>query len=366
MIQLVPQTEVGISAVGLSIPKYALALEELAKIRNVEASRYCDGLGCQYMALCSPNENVITLAVTAAKRALANWEGSLDQIGLVVVATETAVDMSRPLSSWVMQELGLKGQIRSYEVKHACYGGTVAIRHAIEWKLSGNSKNKAALVVAADIALYAEGHSGEPTQGAGAIAFIIDKPIIASINLNSYYWSESQFDFWRPVGNKYPEVNGRLSLTSYINATMQCFAQLAPKQDLASILAEFKYLCFHVPFPKMVFSAVKRLGDYCSWNAEELQTWYEEKILSTMTWNQKIGNNYTASLWFSVAYALTKTNPKEQITAFSYGSGCGSELLTIQCTTNQANAKWVHDLNTDFADRELIDAQTYQKLRDES
>jgi hydroxymethylglutaryl-CoA synthase len=361
--QIQQQEEVGISAIGLSIPKYALPLGELAKLRSVSPEKYLDGLGCQYMALCAPEENVITLAITAAKRALSHWQGSLDQIGLVVVATETACDMSRPLSSWVMEAIGLGGQIRSYEVKHACYSGTVAIRQAIEWKLSGNSKGKAALVICADVALYAPEHSGEPTQGAGAIAFIIDKPTIASIATESFYWSEPQFDFWRPVGNKYPEVNGRLSLTCYINAVLQCFSQIGAPENLAASLQEFKLLCFHVPFPKMVFSAVKRLGEACGWSSEQVASWYEKNIFSTMQWNQKIGNNYTASLWFAVANALTKTKTKEQIAAFSYGSGCGSELLKIQCNTNQANAPWVRELEQDFETRELIDASIYQELR---
>lgn len=362
--QIQQQLEVGISSIGLAIPKYALPLAELAKIRNIEPSKYIDGLGCQYMALCAENENVATLAITAAKRALSNWDRQLDEIGLIVVATETGMDMSRPLSSWIMEALDLRGQIRSYEVKHACYGGTVAIRQALEWKLSGNSKGKAALVIAADVALYAPGHSGEPTQGAGAIALIIDdKPTIAAISPSSYYWSDPQFDFWRPIGNKYPEVNGRLSLTCYVNAVLQCFNQLTTQQNLGAYLGEFSYLSFHVPFPKMVSKGVKHLGEYCGWNNAQTMSWYQDKILATMEWNQKIGNNYTASLWFAVANALTKTNAKEQIAAFSYGSGCGSELLTIQCNSNQANAAWVKDLAQDFAQRTIIDAQQYQELR---
>lgn len=357
------QTEIGISAIGLAIPKYAMPLAELAKLRNIEPSKYTDSLGCQYMALCAPDENVISLAIAAAKRTLQNWSGSLEQIGLVIVATESATDMSRPLSSWVMESLNLKGQIRSYEVKHACYGGTAAIRQAVEWHRSGNAKGKAALVICADVALYAPGHSGEPTQGAGAIGLIIDKPTIAAINPISYYWSEPQFDFWRPITHKYPEVNGRLSLTCYINAVMQCFSQLCESEHLADYLAEFKLLSFHVPFPKMVFSAIKRLGEACKWSAEETLAWYEQKILTTMAWNQKIGNTYTASLWFSVANALTRTNPQEQISAFSYGSGYGSELLTIQCKANQAESIWANSLNQDFSQREIIDAQQYQELR---
>lgn len=354
----------GIAALGLAIPQYALPLHELAKLRNVAATQYTDSLGCEMMGLCAENENVATLATKAARRALNNWSGSLDQIGLVVVATETGFDMSRPLSSWVMSELALKGNIRAYEVKHACYAGTVAVRQALEWKMSGNSRNKAALVIAADVALYAPEHSGEPSQGAGAMAMILDEPTIAAISPTSYYWSEPQFDFWRPIGAAYPEVNGRLSLTSYINAVMQCFGQLAPQDSLANYLHEFTYICMHVPFPKMVFKAFKRLGDYCGWNAQQIIEEYQNKIFPTMRWNQQIGNAYTASLWFAVANALTRMQAKQQFLAFSYGSGCGAELLTLQCNAPQQASPWQQELEHDLATRTIIDANFYQKLRD--
>lgn len=355
---------IGISSIGLAIPQYALPLAELAKVYNTDATQYVDNLGCKVMALCAADENVITLAVKAAKRAVQNWSGSLDQIGMVVVATETSVDMSRPLSSWVMSELGLKGNIRAYEVKHACYSGTVAVRQAIEWLLAGNAKGKAALVIAADVAMYAPQHSGEPTQGAGAVAMIIDQPTIAAINPQSFYWSDPQFDFWRPIANPYPEVNGRLSLVCYINAVLECFKQLDAKDTIGNYLNEFKYICMHVPFPKMVQKAFKKLGDYCGWDANYTSLQYAEKTLPTMEWNQQIGNSYTASLWFAVANALTKLKPQEQFLAFSYGSGCGSELLMLKNTADHTNAPWRLQLEDDLVNRTIIDAAFYQKIRD--
>ncbi len=355
---------IGIAAVGMAIPQFALPLSELAKLRDVDPEQYTTTLGCQHMALCGPKEDVTSLAIQAARRAVINWGKELNDIGLIVTATESATDMSRPLSSWVMSALELKGNIRAYEVKHACYGGTVAIRQALEWKLSGNSKGKAALVIAADIAQYAPGHSGEPTQGAGAIAFIIDDAKIAAINSTSYYWSEPQFDFWRPITSPYPEVNGRLSLTSYINATLECFKQLAPVDVLGNYLHEYKYICMHVPFPKMVAKSFKKLGSICGWDSEFIAKVYNEKVFSTMGWNQNIGNSYTASLWFTVANALTQMEAKEQLLAFSYGSGCGAELLTLQCIETGKNSIWQKQLEDDLNSRTIIDAQFYKKIRD--
>lgn len=138
-----PAPRAGISAFGVKLPSLALPVSELARIRGVEPEKYTAGLGCGSMALCAPGQGVAELATEAARRALAHWRGDRAQIGLLAVGTESALDMSRPLSAWVAEGLGLSGAIRSYEVKHACYGGTLALRQAAEWVRSGAFELKA-------------------------------------------------------------------------------------------------------------------------------------------------------------------------------------------------------------------------------
>jgi hydroxymethylglutaryl-CoA synthase len=186
----------GISSIGINFPSLVMPLEELAKLRKIDPGKFLIGLGCKQFSMCSNQESVVTLSIEAAKRALSRWDGKLEDIGLIAVGTESAIDMARPLSAWIAEQLNLKGAIRSYEVKHACYGGTLALKQAIEWKVSGAAKNKAALIIAADVSLYALNDPGEPTQGAGAIAMIVDdRHQIAEIDVTSYPWSKPVFDF---------------------------------------------------------------------------------------------------------------------------------------------------------------------------
>ncbi len=355
------KNEFGVEAIGTAIPSLAMPLTELNPNNQAHS----------YMSLCSTAENVITLATKAAKRALDNWNNEHNltgarSIGLIVVATETAVDMSRPLSAWVMQNLGLSGNIRSYEVKHACLGGTIALRQAYEW-LSTNyrfDKSKVALVICADVALYAKDHSGEPTQGAGSMAFIVgDSPSIFSIDPKSFYWSMPQFDFWRPVGEDYPSVNGRLTLSCYNNAVLNCFTQLANLEDLQTTLDNYQYLNFHVPFPKMVETSFNNLARKANWDLVTTEKIFKQKILPTMQFNLQLGNSYTGSLWFSVACSLTLMQAKEQMLAFSFGSGCGAELLTLKCIANQKDSIWLQELKQDLAQRTIISYQHYCELR---
>lgn len=361
-------TSVGIAALGIQLPSLALDVRDLATLRGQDPNKFVHGLGCREMALCAEGESVIDLALGAARRAMSRWDGELSDLGMIVVGTETAVDMSRPLAAWVAEGLGLRGAVRSYEVKHACYGGTLALRQAVEWKLSGASEGKAALVIAADVALYEPGDPGEPTQGAGAVAFVVDEPRIAAIDVRSHAWSEPEFDFWRPVGQDFPSVDGPLSLDCYKRAAERCFSQwLEAHAEGSSMeaLDEFQAVCFHVPFPKMVKKAVLGLAESLGWTEDEGKAFYERSVEPTMKWNVHIGNAYTAALWISVAQAFVGLEPGSRVAAFSYGSGFGSELLTLTAGPDAIAAEWILDIESDLASRTRIDIESYRELRGE-
>jgi hydroxymethylglutaryl-CoA synthase len=353
----------GIASIGLHLPPLSLPVAELARLRGEDPAKYTVGLGCQDMALCPPDYGVVELSVEAARRALARWGKGLERIGMIAVGTETAVDMSRPLSAWVADRLGLEGAVRSYEVKHACYGGTLAVRQATEWRMSGAARNQAALVVAADVALYAPGDPGEPTQGAGAVAMVIDEPDVAAIEPVSFPWSEPQFDFWRPVGESYPRVEGALSLDCYKRAAERCFRALVGDRDPEQVLSDIARFCFHVPFPKMVKKAVYRVGELFGWDAERIQRFFDEKVDPTMIWNRLCGNAYTASLWISVASALKGLAQGQRLAAFSYGSGFGAELLVLEAGPQAVEGAWAEDVERDLQGRQHLDAERYVSLR---
>ena len=256
--------------------------------------------------------------------------------------------MSRPLSAFVADQLGLQGAIRSYEIKHACFGGTAGVRQATEWKnVAGVAPKKAALVIASDVSLYKQGDPGEPTEGAGAIAMIIDKPDIAEIDPISYPWTKPVLDFWRPSNERFPFVDGSLSIEAYKEAARECFKALLAdkKMTFDELFTKYHAFCFHDPFPKMV---KKGFFDVCKaqgWDDEKIEKYFMDKVDVTMKWNKVTGNSYTASLWIAVAQTLCGLQQGELITAFSYGSGCGAELLSLSAGPLCGEGKW--------ADRQL-------------
>ncbi len=350
---------IGIESIGIKLPSYAIEAKKIAKLYGVPEEKATIGLGCHMMGLCLDQETVVDLAVEAAKRAIEAWDGYLDNIGMIAVGTESSLDEARPLSAWVAEELGIKGSIRSYEVKHACYGGTLALRQAAEWKTATNS-SKCALVIAADVCLYTPGHPAEITQGAGAVAMIVGQDKICSIDLRSYPYSEPCFDFWRPTGQEFPNVDSVKSLTSYLAAAKNCFELFFSDQTQLSF-ESFKSLCFHVPFPKMVIRAFKHLASHFDLSEFQRNKILRDKILPFLNWNSEVGNAYSASLWISVAQALHHAKAGEKIACFSYGSGFGSELFTLERT--HGSSTWAHDIQKDIEARKLISIEEYNRWR---
>ena len=121
---------VGIERLAVYVPQYALRLTDLAAARGVPPDKLTSGLGVQEMAIAAPCEDVVTLAATAGARLLRAADVDPDAIGMLLVATETGVDHSKPVSIFVHDLLGIGPRCRVYELKHACYAGTAALMTA--------------------------------------------------------------------------------------------------------------------------------------------------------------------------------------------------------------------------------------------
>jgi len=69
--------------------------------------------------------------------------------------------------------------IEGIDSKNACYGSTAALFDAVNWIESTSWDGRNAIVVAGDIAVYAEG-AARPVGGAGAVALLIgpNAPIV--------------------------------------------------------------------------------------------------------------------------------------------------------------------------------------------
>nr|MBE5725924.1 HMG coenzyme A synthase [Cucujiformia] len=143
------------------------------------------------------------------------------------------------------------------DTTNACFGGTAALFNAIDWIESSYWNGKYALVVAADIAVYAKG-SARPTGGAGAVAMLIgaNAPLTFDRGLRSVHMRHV-YDFYKPdLTSEYPKVDSKLSIECYLSALDSCYQKYCEKvRKLSGKVMEldsFDFVIFHTPYCKLV------------------------------------------------------------------------------------------------------------------
>lgn len=369
-------TEVGIDAVEIWTGKLRLDLPEVfATAKGEEPGKYTKGLGLFASSLPDMYEDIVTMAANAAYRLMKHEDLSPEDIGRIDVATESAFDNSKPVSTYVAGclEQVFDGNFRHAnkgERKFACISGTQSINDAYNWIRADRHRGRAALVIATDTALYARGDAGEATQGAGAVAMLItENPRIVSLSKEQGFGSADETDFLKP-NQQFPSVDGKRSVQVYLARMREAL------EDFESIAGpihpdEFAYIPFHTPFPGMVRKAglfgyrhmirgtdledelaptIGRLPQREDYSDEEAfnqavtdymdrlkstdryQEWYATVIEPTLGISQQVGNWYTGSVHIARISALVdaadqgKSLAGNQLLVGSYGSGAQAEI----------------------------------------
>jgi hydroxymethylglutaryl-CoA synthase len=375
---------VGIDAMAVAVPRRFIDIEDLARARGVDPAKFTQGLGAREMAVAEPGEDTVSLAAEAARRALSAAGLSPDDLGLLVVGTETGVDHSKPVASYVHGLLELPRTMRVYDTQHACYGGTAGLMTALEWIASGAANGKNALVICSDIARYGVSTAGEPTQGAGAVAMVIGRnPAMLEIDIGISGTSSTHVhDFWRPLGQREAQVDGHYSVQCYLDALAGAYRgwkakavarELVREDDLAS--ESLARICYHVPFCKMAKKAhlhVRKCDLEDSkqpWDTavedERATMSFREQVEPSLTACARVGNVYTGSLYLALAGLLDAqaySLAGKRVGMFSYGSGCTSEFFSGVVgprAAERANAASIAEV---LAGRERIPVDEYERI----
>ena len=333
--------KVGIEAIALDLPEYCLNLEDLAHARGIDPGKFTIGLGQKQMSVASPCEDTVVLAAGAGERLLKSFDVDPKSVGLLVVGTETGIDHSKPVASYVHEMLGLDQACRVYETKHACYGGMAGLSNAVNWVLSGRAKGRKALVIASDIAYYGLRTPGEPTQGAGAVALLVsDQPDLLQIETDTEgYYAKQVMDFWRPLYSKEAFADGHYSIQCYLDALRGAFGTYKKNCSWNGKYSdELSALLYHAPFVKMAQKAHLRLleTDFDQTFVKDSPEFqlatldYQNKVAPWLELNSRVGNIYTGSVFLSLLGFLQDggtLNVGKSVGLFSYGSGCAAEFM---------------------------------------
>ncbi len=365
---------VGIDGLAFAGPAAYVDLADLAQARGVDPAKFTRGLGQHRMAIASPCEDTVTMAVEAGAQVLQAFDIDPAEIGTLIVGTETGVDHSKPVAVYVHDLLGLNERCRTFETKHACYGAMAGLTSSMDWIASGRARGRKALVIASDIANYGLGTPGEPTQGAGAVAMLVDRqPRLLEIQPASIGdYTRQVMDFWRPLYSKYALADGQYSIQCYLDALAAAREDaVGSRQDL---LGELQACLYHVPFVRMAFKAHQRelemeMGQAISKDEPEqwhqLQDSYAKRCAPWLTLNAEIGNIYTGSLFLSLIDLLRKAGSKlagQQVSLFSYGSGCGATYCLGKITECAGEWEARLDPSAQLAARRRLSIDEYEYM----
>jgi len=406
--------DVGVLAMEVYFPRRCVSESDLEEYDGVSKGKYTIGLGQEYMAWPDDREDINSFALNAVSGLLEKFNIDPKSIGRIDVGTETIIDKSKSVKTTLMDLFAESGNfdIEGIDSKNACYGGTAALFNAINWIESSSWDGRNAIVVSGDIAVYAEG-AARPAGGAGACAILIgpNAPVVFEPIHGTYM--ANTYDFYKPqLSSEYPEVDGPVSVVTYVAALDAAYAVFREKvakaakraqinghasSDSAFSLEDVDYAIFHSPYGKQAVKGHARMmfNDFLVNpksprfanipNAESLlstthaasltdkniekvfvgasKASFAQKTNPGMACSKRLGNMYTASLYGCLASLLSTVEPAtlhgKRISLFSFGSGCASSFWVARVKGDTSEIREKMDLVNRLAQMKVVPPQEF-------
>lgn len=349
---------IGIDLISYYTPSFYLDLKVLAELYHKDVAAYYEVLGQERMAVVPPDEDIVSFGANAASRITLKTD--ISKIKTLFFATESGIDQSKSAGMYLHKLLGLSPQCRVVELKQACYSGTIALQMAVN-QIKAEPETEC-LVVCADIARYGLGSPGEPTQGAGACAFLVKaNPRILKIEEGQGYYAEDAMDFWRPNYRDEAFVDGQYSVRLYIKTMQEAWKSFKESSRLS--LNQLNYFCFHLPFTTMAEKAFQRLAKAEGQVATDADI--QTKVNPSLRYNRITGNCYTGSLYQSLCSLLDSKELNLGGTRagfFSYGSGAMAEMFSGQIQSNYKDVLFTAEHEAMFNSRKSLSYDEYKSF----
>jgi hydroxymethylglutaryl-CoA synthase len=298
---------IGLSGISLYLPPYRVDLERWCEWTGSDWEKIHKVVGTGFRLL-GPQQSIYTMAANAVLRLIRSYDIDPGKVRYLALGTESSTDNSagavivKGMVDSALKGLGFPPLSRNCEVpefKHACLGGIYGLKNALRF-LSVDGDDAHAIVVCSDKALYERGSSGEPTQGAGAVAMLLSAdPTIATIDLRKSGTASDYrgVDFRKPLINRngtgaspefvdIPIYNGKYSTSCYVDEMQRALEDMYRKasngtnsRSDAEHLRSMDAVFMHRPYQRMPETGLgmaylfalangdpadhRELGDYC-------------------------------------------------------------------------------------------------------
>ena len=383
-------SKVGISQIGIAIPKNFISIKELAKKRKIPSAYVGEGLGV-IEARIPYRTSIEELAVEALSKI------DLRDVERFYTGTESDPDASKPLSVKILNhKMGLKSV--PFQYKFACLGGLQALVSACEY--SRANFGKPAIALSIDRSIYRqEDPKAEVTQGCAAVAMRIEtNPKILSLDYQNLGQYAADIDDFKVPSSSYPfpQVDGALTKPAFLECQKKALEDWKKKNlkflktKRKGLLEVFDFFIIHTPFPKIVewvaalfwrheklkrkdhltlAECLKRPSLFLEYKKEldeirgtsEFEKFFIQKFNPGLKYNPYIGNSYTSSIFISLAGVLEKAQKDQEIGINGYGGGASS--ICIKGTVSSGR-KFRSDLSSQLKKGKKLTIKQYLKWRE--
>ncbi len=340
-----PARDVGIVGYGSYVPRYRLPATEVARV-------WTDGTGgapIKEKAVPGLDEDTLTIALEAARNALARARIDPQDIGAVWVGSESHPYAVKPTGTIIAEAIGASPHTEAADWQFACKAGTETIQAGIGFVAGGMAKY--VLGIGADTAQGRPGDALEYTAAAGGAAFIIG-PAEESLAVfeATYSYVTDTPDFWRRQYAHYPSHGQRFTgEPAYFHHVTSAGQHLM--QELGRTAKDFEYVVLHQPNAKFPQRAARMLG-------------FEKEQWVTGLLSPVVGNTYAGASLLGLTAVLDVAKPGDRILCVSFGSGAGSDAFAIKVTGAITERRSLAPSTQTYIDRRVeIDYATYARYR---
>lgn len=306
----------GIIGYGAYIPRNRIKVEEIAKVWGADAPSYKRGLMLEEKSVPAPDQDTITMAVEASRRAVRRAGIDPREIGAVYVGSESHPYAVKPSGTVLAEALGATPDVHTADFEFACKAGTEGMFVALSLVEAGAVKY--GLGVGADTSQGAPGDALEYSAAAGAAAFLFGREDIVADVQATYSYTTDTPDFWRREYQYYPQHGGRFTGDpAYFKHITGAAKGIMDRTGLKP--ADFRYVIFHQPNGKFPFRVGAMLG-------------FEKAQIEPGWLVNKLGNTYSGSSPLGLTATLDIAAPGDLVLLVSYGSGAGSDAFVIRVT----------------------------------
>ncbi len=294
---------IGITSIGVYLPRYRLSLEEIGKTWKT-------GGAAREKAVAGYDEDPVTMAVAASIECMKRSGEGADGLYL---ATVTAPYKEKQSAALVAGAADLGRTCHTADFTNTLRAGTTAMKAAVDAVKAGSAVQ--VLVVASDCRLGAPRGKLEQLLGDGAASFMIGsrEPLATIEGVHSVF---SDFtDLWRTEKDAFVQSGeGRfIEEAGYIPVMKEGLGEVMGKYSLKP--KDFARIVFNAPDDRSHKSIAKTLG----FTDEQAQD----------TFFAQIGNTGCAAAMIMLAAALEEAKAGDRILFANYGDGVDTFLLRV-------------------------------------